>query len=127
MRGIAICSVVASMVVCLCGCDDGSKATIADLQSKLAAESTVKAALQNDVKALTGPLTRIEFQIRRQWLRRQGVNEWSDDWAAALWPKLTKWFRMTDRKADTTHQQRCKTWRVWESIQKAGQPAEQDD
>lgn len=63
--------------------------------------------------------TRVEFQLRRGWLRRQGVDSWGDADLPALWRSLTQGFRILKRRPDGKHYDRCPTWHVWELIQQA--------
>lgn len=75
-------------------------------------------------------LTRIEFQLRRVALKEFLVNgrdriEGVESYLSAreqLWLYLTEdWFRLTESKVDkkNRHQDRAKTWSVWERVQKA--------
>jgi len=63
--------------------------------------------------------TRVEFELRREWLRRQGIETWSDVDMPSLWRTLTQRFRIVDSRPDGHHYERCPTWDVWQSIQDA--------
>lgn len=65
------------------------------------------------------PWTRIEFELHRDWLRRQGVDCWSDADLPSLWRILTQRFRIVDRRPDGKHYDRCPTWDGWCQIQQA--------
>jgi hypothetical protein len=62
-------------------------------------------------------ITRVEFQLGRNWLRRQGVNSWSDADLSILWHSLTQRFRIVNKRPDGKHYDRCPTWHVWQMIQ----------
>lgn len=64
-------------------------------------------------------LTRVEFQLGREWLRRHGVDSLQDAEVPSLWSHLTRGFRLLDRRPDGKHYDRCPTWHVWQRIQEA--------
>jgi len=77
--------------------------------------------------------TRIEFQLRREALKRWGVDS-LDDWIAkrgAVTQKLTHdWFRLTEGLPDPKHTDRAETLPIWETTQQrfaewCGEPCEE--
>ncbi len=68
---------------------------------------------------LDSPLTRIEFMLRRRWLRENGLNKFEDIDLVELWARLTtKWLRITKGRPDGKHYDQLKNWSVWEEIQR---------
>ncbi|TWT97567.1 Replication initiation factor [Botrimarina colliarenosi] len=68
--------------------------------------------------------TRVEFQLRREWLKKQGVQT-LEDWFAkrgAVLEYLTqKWFRLTDGPYDRKHPDRTPTLPIWQVVQEKAQ------
>jgi hypothetical protein len=61
--------------------------------------------------------TRVEFEMHRNWLRRQRVDSWADAELPVLWRNLTQRFRILERRPDGKHHR--PTWPVWRMVQEA--------
>jgi hypothetical protein len=70
---------------------------------------------------ITGPWTRVEFQLARDWLRKRWKIEGLRTVPfSELWRYLTNdWFRITGTLPDGKHYDRCPTWEPWKAIQQA--------
>lgn len=63
--------------------------------------------------------TRIEFMLRRRWLREHNLNHLEHIDLNRLWKYLTsKWLRITQRLPDGKHYDQLGLWHVWKQLQK---------
>lgn len=62
-------------------------------------------------------LTRVEFSLRRKWLRANKLHKVNQLDLEELWKRLTtEWLRITKRKPDGKHYN-LEIWHVWEQVQ----------